>query len=519
MTPSNFSTHTFYLIALSISLTWLSCSSNPNDQKEKLTDSHLGKISHHATGSEKALPYFEKGLLLLHSFEYEDARAEFKKAQEQDTTMVMAYWGEAMTYNHTLWSSQYYDDARSALEKLGNTKEERLAKANTEIERELLEGAEVLFGEGEKFTRDSAYSKHMRSLHEKYPESHEVASLYALSLLGSVPSRDEEIYGKAAKIVEGILAENPQHPGALHYLIHSYDDPDHAHLAVHAADKYSKVAPDAGHALHMPSHIYIALGRWDDVISSNIASYEASLKRMEEKDLGHNARNLHALHWLMYAHLQKGEFEEASVILEDMKSFYRDTITPRIAGYMIHMQANYMVETEDWDSEDIVDVDISDLNISLSSIHRFTKGMAAYQNKNVDNLKDIIDSMEYTRQEAEKDRLLSGAKMCSGVSWVNQKASRQDIQNATTMELQLKSLLAKLEGRSSETEMFLIKAVEMEDSTPHMFGPPTVVKPSHEMYAEWLMQQGRSEEAVKQYEASLERAPGRRLSTVSGTSI
>ena len=146
----------------------------------------------------------------------------------------------------------------------------------------------------------------MEQLSEKYPNNHEISAFYALSLLGSVPDgRDDAIYGKGAIIAKGIIEENPNHPGALHYLIHSYDDPAHAHLALNAANSYAKVAPEASHALHMPSHIYLAMGMWDEVISSNINSYQASINRMERKNLDNNARGYHAYHWLQYGYLQK----------------------------------------------------------------------------------------------------------------------------------------------------------------------------------------------------------------------
>ncbi|MCF6223634.1 MAG: hypothetical protein L3J34_07890 [Flavobacteriaceae bacterium] len=152
----------------------------------------------------------------------------------------------------------------------------------------------------------------MKKLNLKYPDNHEVKAFYALSLLGSVSDgRDDEIYGKGAKIAQGIIEENPNHPGALHYLIHSYDDPKHANLALDAAYSYAKVAPDASHALHMPSHIFVAMGMWDEVVKSNENSYQASVNRMERKKLDNDARGYHAFHWLEYGYLQQNRFEDA----------------------------------------------------------------------------------------------------------------------------------------------------------------------------------------------------------------
>ncbi|GAH04161.1 unnamed protein product, partial [marine sediment metagenome] len=188
----------------------------------------MGSVSFEVTGDAKAIPHFQEGLLLLHSFEYEDAAVAFQSAQDADADFVMAYWGEAMTKNHPLWNAQYTDEASEILNRLGPTTEQRLAKAQTEIERDFLEAVEILFGEGEKKDRDQLYAAHLQIMHDLYPEHHEVAAFYALSMLGSTSEgRDETIYEKGAVIAQGILEENPQHPGALHYLIHSYDDPVH----------------------------------------------------------------------------------------------------------------------------------------------------------------------------------------------------------------------------------------------------------------------------------------------------
>ena len=211
--------------------------------------------------------------------------------------MGMAYWGEAMTYNHNLWSEQDYDKGAATIAKMNNAQ----AELNlTELEKDLIQSAKILYkNDASKTDRDLAFSQYLQKLSKKYPDNHEVAAFYALSLLGSDPEgRDDSLFGKSALIAKGILEENPDHPGALHYLIHAYDDPNHAKLALQAADAYAVVAPDASHALHMPSHIYVALGMWDKVVSSNENAYRASLNRKEKKNLDNDARGYHAYHWL-----------------------------------------------------------------------------------------------------------------------------------------------------------------------------------------------------------------------------
>ena len=192
-------------------------------KQENKQESYLGIVNIEVSGNDDAIPHFEKGLLLLHSFEYADSREAFLEAQKTDPKMLMSYWGEAMTYNHPLWSEQDFDKGTEALTKLKNQQ----PTANiTELENDFIEGIQILYeSDSSKVVRDKNYADFMSSLNKKYPDNHEVAAFYALSLLGSVPDgRDEKTYGKGADIANGILKENPKHPGALHYLIRSWNN-------------------------------------------------------------------------------------------------------------------------------------------------------------------------------------------------------------------------------------------------------------------------------------------------------
>ena len=476
------------------------------------TASHLGEISFSITGSDAAASEFHEGMLLLYSFEYEDAAEHFQAAQALDSTCVMAYWGEAMTKNHPLWQAQYTDEAHEILKRLGQDSAERIAQAPTELEREFLQAAELLFGEGDKYDRDAAYSAHLGKMHETYPENNEIAALYALSLLGvGAEDRSQELYERSAQIAKGILAENPQHPGALHYLIHSYDDPAHAHMALDAANDYSRVAPDAGHALHMPSHIYIALGMWDEVISSNIAAWNAGNKRKAAKDLDNDSRNYHAMHWLMYAYLQKGQIDEARLLLDSMFYYGNELPSNRARAYMTSMRASYLVDALAWDDTlATMAVDDSNLNISIRSVNQFIAGMHAYQHADLDQLQAIIRTMKAAR-EAEATKLMQrGAAMCSGIGRASQLPTQQDINHAHIMEMELQAFNAMLSQDTQQVELWLNEAVNLEQETAFMFGPPVIAKPSAELYAEWLMSRELAEEADAQYSKALERASGRR---------
>ncbi|MDC8002831.1 hypothetical protein POV27_02090 [Aureisphaera galaxeae] len=476
-------------------------------KKNGPSPSFLGVVSLEVTGKPQAAAHFEKGLLLLHSFEYEDAREVFKEAQLADPEMAMAYWGEAMTHNHSLWSEQDYDKALPIMEKL----EKLDYKANcTQLEKDLIEALKILYTKKtEKLDRDDNYSAYMESLHQKYPDNHEVAAFYALSLLGSVSEgRNEEIYEKGAVIAQGIIAENPNHPGALHYLIHSYDDPKHAYMALDAANAYAVVAPDASHALHMPSHIYVAMGMWDEVVSSNIASYNASLSRMKRKGLDNNARGYHAFHWLEYGHLQQGNKEKAAEMVWEMQQFMSESPSARSRAHMVFLKGTYLVETDDWDST-IADIPVetADLNVSVRSQYHFLEGMKAFKDANSNALDSLI-LVARNNIDREKFVIKAGSsKLCSNISRAD--ANQMDITQSEVRIEQLLGLAAWLNGNTEQTEAHLLKSIELFEGMSFSYGPPKIQKPVRELYADWLVAQGRMEEAKEQYELTLKIGPRR----------
>lgn len=474
----------------------------------------LGDVYFDVTGSATAIKHFEEGLLLLHSFEFDDAATAFINAQKEDTTMAMAYWGEAMTYNHPLWAEQSYEEAIAALNRLSSSPEERVEKCATPIEKDFMRAVNILYGEGSKYERDIAYAEFMAEVYDKYPDSQEAAAFYSLSLLGSVPvGRDEEIYEKGAVIAKGILAENPNHPGALHYLIHSYDDPKHASAAVDAANKYMQVASAAGHALHMPSHIYVAMGMWDDVVLSNEQSYEASVQRMQEKKLNNDARGYHALHWLLYGYLQQGKIQSAKKIVYDMEQYVKELPSARARVHMSFIKTTYLTETNDWEGDvsDIL-IDQSGLNISVLAMNHFTDGMKAYQQQNTEQLNEIIVALEKERLKASIGVENKDIALCSSVSWESQKANQLEVNQAHVMEMELRSLLADLNKDAQASEDWLKQASELEKNISYSYGPPPIVKPSFELYGEWLLNNNRPKDALNQFDYSLVRAPKRVLS-------
>jgi hypothetical protein len=275
----------------------------------------VGQVAFPNSGSPAAQQDFLTGLAQLHNFEYGPAAELFRKAQQRDPEFAMAYWGEAMTHNHAVWMEQDLTAARAVLQKLGPTADARLAKAKTEREKDYLRAVETLYGEGDKKARDFLYAEAMDGIRRKYPDDVEAAAFTALALLGtSHAGRDFAIYMRAAAILEPLFPSHQKHPGIAHYLIHSYDDPIHAPLGLRAAREYSTIAPDAAHAQHMCSHIFVAMGMWDDVVEANEAAVKITgniaAPNRPPASCGHYP------FWLTYGYLQQGRIEAANAMVK-----------------------------------------------------------------------------------------------------------------------------------------------------------------------------------------------------------
>lgn len=473
----------------------------------------LGTVNMTFTARESVQDDLLTGWLLLHSFEYDDARETFRSVREQDPYAPMAYWGEAMSHHYTLWDREETQQARAILAVWDElSADSEISMSPTEAS--LMEAAQILFGKGTQQERNQHYAAFMAKQYERFPDNHEIGALYALSLLGSVAEgRNYDIYGQAAVIANRILNENPQHPGALHYLIHAYDDPDHAHLALNAAFSYSTVAPDAAHALHMPSHIFVARGMWDEVVASNFASYYASVDRMERKNMNNNARSYHAFAWLMYGLLQQGRMEEARQILIDMRSYCSANPSIPARAYRVGMIATWLACTHHADS-DLVQTNIptDDLTTSLQAVQEFTKGYKAYLLAQPETIHQAVQAIEKARIIGINSLSAGAPNQCS-TPQTAANPSMIDIRVAEVMQLELKALAQTLEENDTEAEFLFRAAIDKESNTDFEYGPPTIVKPAHELYADWLYSKGRYQEAIEEYTLAEQRTPRRSLVT------
>jgi tetratricopeptide (TPR) repeat protein len=479
------------LVGLGLSLLGLSVrSSAQNDPAAAIDFPNSGRAA--------AQKDFREGVFLLHSFEYNDAREAFWKAQKADPGFALAYWGEAMTHNQPIWFTQDRDMARSALARLAPTAAARRQMAPTPVEKGYLDAVEILYGDGDKQSRDRAYADAMRRLSERFPNDVEAASLYALAILGtSHGGRDFTIYMRAAAILEKLFAKSSRHPGVLHYLIHCYDDPQHAKLGLAAARIYAQIAPAAPHVLHMPSHIFLPLGMWDEVASSNEAAWRASDLRMKRKGLAIELRDYHSLWWLQYAYLQMGRYAEARKLLASIEEIAARNDSARVRWHLAFMRAAQIIETREWMIAAEVKVAPAGLARVAAANDLFASAFAALKLGNVAGVETIFSDG-------------GGPAPAAGAEHGEHERGDEAIVDA--IEKELKALIRMAKGDTAGAVALMKEAAGIEIQMSFEFGPPMPVKPSNELFGEMLLELKRPADARKQFELSLARTPKRALS-------
>lgn len=468
----------------------------------------LGEIAFPTTATAPAAQQaFIRGMLLLHLFEYPFARAEFQHAQEIEPEFAMAYWGEAMTHNHPLWDEQDLAAARAALARLGATAEQRQGAVGDERERAFLGSLDALYGDGSKAERDRAYLRALEAMALKWPEDHEVQLFYALALLGvHAGVRDTPTYMLSTAISQSVFCANPQHPGAAHYLIHGVDDPEHAALGLAAARALARMAPDAGHSLHMTSHIFTALGMWDDVVTANENALRVqNAMRQEQGEAGRNWG--HYAFWLLYGYLQQGRHADAKALLT---SAYRElqeaNETPQDplvlepdrshAGSVVQMWARYLIETRDWNSEIAAWTfklgDAFDPNLNFSYIQALRAAQAG----------QAAGVQQYLAQFTQ-------LKQALGREVRNQPAQQPTqllyLERLDVMEQQLLAAVEIARGETLAAARFAGEASRLEGDMPYAYGPPFVDWPAAEMHAELLLEARRYAEAAEAFDDQLKR--------------
>jgi len=470
-------------------------------QAPKTKTVELGSINFPSSAKPAAQAPFLTGVKALYNFEFDIAAEAFRETQKADPAFALGYWGEAMSYNHPLWAQQDLPAARKVLERLAPTAAARAAKAPAGKERDLIESVEVLFGAGDKLARDIAYADALKAMHAKYPADDEIACFYSLALLGTgrpgVSNTRNAM--QAAAIAQGIFQRNPKHPGAAHYIIHSFDDPDHAILSLTAAREYSKIAPSAAHALHMPSHIFVQLGMWDDVIASNIVAYKAAVDLADAKNLPRGREDFHTLSWLQYAYLQEGKFDEAQKCVDQAKAVAdKDTAANIRDGYAA-MKARQVVETARWEKLALPAGAVKDggaPGYDGSAAYLVAAGLSAAKLGDLPTANVALEKLKAMRTQAETGSNAYRAKPFA------------------IMEKEVGAAIASAQKDTATAERLLKEATVIELTLDAPSGPTEPIKPSFELYGDLLSELGRRSEAAAQYQASLLRTPNRRAAVI-----
>lgn len=474
-----------------------------------LASQEFGSITFPTSGAPAAQEAFLTGVKALHNFQFDEAAVAFQQAEKTDPAFAMAYWGEAMTFNHPIWMQQDREAARAILNKLAPTAAARRAKAKTEREQAYLDAVEILYGEGSKQQRDFWYEAAMAKLHEHYPDDVDAAAFYGLAILGTAHAgRDIPTYMRAARVLEEAWIANREHPGLVHYLIHSYDDPAHAPLGLRAARIYSRIAPDAGHAQHMCSHIFLALGMWDETVQANVAAI-TDVDRMRAAQGKNPVRCGHYASWLGYAYLQLGQMNEARTALASCHASLGSggpmdhpgmSMDPddSLNGSLANMRLRYLIDSHEWTS----DVATWQLPKTAGPGARLDFAFARV-------LGEIAQRHTATARQALGELEAVGREVTDIETTHADPDPSYRVLPAIFL-LQARGLLAELEADPAAAEKFLVQAVGMEDILPIAFGPPLIDKPSHELLGEFLMRRGRKVEARAEFEKALARAPGRR---------
>ena len=472
-----------------------------------ISSQELGTITFPNSGNAAAQAPFIEGVKDLHSFQFDEAAVAFQRAQKADPTFAMAYWGEAMSFNHPLWAQQDAEAAKKILDKIGTTSDARQAKAKLPKEKAFLKAIDVLYyAPGDKLARDNAYSDVLASMYAQWPEDHEVATWYALSLLGTVRPADKGFRRQAlaASIAEKVFKENPKHPGAAHFIIHAFDDPDHAPLGLNAARAYAGIAPAAAHALHMPSHIFVQRGMWEDVRKSNIVAYKSATELNARMKLAEGREDFHTLGWLEYANLMLGNIDEAKANVESAKqAAERNPGNAGINNGYLGMRARLILETGNWErialqapeapkaSQAPDHASMPGMSMPTSNTWIFIAGYSAAKLGDLPTAERAVAMLRGIREKSE-----GGSNPYAGRS-------------IAILEKQVAALVANARGQRDEALKLAKEGMEIELALSPPSGPPDPIKPAPEFYGELLLEAGRTADALAALELSLQRTPNR----------
>jgi tetratricopeptide (TPR) repeat protein len=447
----------------------------------------LGRVHFPVSCGTATQTKFDRAVALLHSFWYSEGVKAFTAVTEADPSCAMGYWGIAMSHWYPLWQPPSEAMLKKGWEAVERAK---TLGGKTEREREYIAAIEVFYKDAPTLdhrTRALAYEKAMERLYARHPEDREAAVFYALALNATIVATDKTYANqlKAAEILEKVFAEQPDHPGVAHYLIHSYDYPPLASRGLDAARRYAQVAPSAPHALHMPSHIFTRLGLWQESVASNRDSAAASKEHRSVFE------QLHALDYQAYGYLQGAQDREAKRILDECQALAKEDLEHFASAYAFAaIPARYALERRQWSEAAALEPRPSRVKYS-EAITYFARalgaarsGDAASTRANVNKLQALHTALVDTKQDY----------------W----AGQVEIQHRTAA-----AWLARAEGKPEEAVRLMREATTLEDATEKHPVTPGPIFPARELLGELLLELQQPAQALQEFEASMPKEPNR----------
>jgi len=441
---------------------------------------------------------FSHAITLLHSFEYPETTRLFREITEKEPGCAMARWGSAMSIWHPLWAPPSKADLAAGARILAATD----GLTMTAREAAYIDAIKAFFASDDTSThvlRARAFEEKMGEVYAANLDDPEAALFHSLSLLAAADPRDKSYARqfKSAGLLNWVRASQPEHPGVLHYLIHSYDFPGLAHLALDAAMTYADAAPDSAHAQHMPSHIFTRLGLWDRSLSSNHDSTRSALEFTERANLpGHYDEGLHSIDYLMYAMLQTARDDEARTLLKQLAGITKtDTENFKVAYTYAASPARYALERRQW--EEASNLEFIRKNFAwdqfgwAQSIHYFARGIGAARSGDIDKARAALATIKALQED------LPGTTL---PYWREEVQVHMDAVGAWI-------LLA--EGSADEALALALAAADREDAVDKHPVTPGEVLPARELYADMLFETDRFDEALYQYQVVLSGSPNR----------
>lgn len=463
-------------------------------------DHPLGTVDFPISCSKQAQVEFNRAVALLHHMTYPQAREAFEQVATVDPRCAMAHWGIAVTLFQPLWPTR---PGPAALQRGWEAVQKAEAlEPPTQRERLFVAAAKAFFLDPESsdyWLRIRRWEAAMEKVYTAFPDDPEAATFYALAHLATTPSNtiSREHADRAAEILLEVYKRHPDHPGAMHYLVHANDVPGRERESLEITRKYDAAAPRNPHALHMPTHIYTRLGDWNGVVRGNLLAAEAAL----EHPAGEHGELVwdefpHAIEYLLYADLQKGADDEAAAQLQRLRATARLEPTFKTAFHLASTQARHALERRAWnEAASIVPREPATLDWDRftwpEAIARFARGLGA---AHLGNVVEARAAVERLKELEEKTR------------GVGEELFARNIQ---VLRLELSAWIAHVEGKAESSVALMREAAELEVSTPKAAVTPGPTLPAQELLGDLLLEQKQPAEALAAYKRSLELYPRR----------